>query len=93
MCSRQSSDAVQSSIPHLTIVNVPIKWWSDLPFKAGVPPFYGNTVMQGKKYLSDKESVPGKSVTKCNHSHDALHIVRGISIAVLFYSNFFESNI
>jgi hypothetical protein len=42
MCSRQSSDAVQSSIPHLTIVNVPIKWWLDLPFKAGVPPFYGN---------------------------------------------------
>jgi hypothetical protein len=41
MHSRQFSDAVQSSIPHLTIVNIPIKWWPDLPFKAGVPPFYG----------------------------------------------------
>jgi hypothetical protein len=41
MCIGQSSDAAKSSIPHLTIVNVSIKWWPELPFKAGVPQFYG----------------------------------------------------
>jgi hypothetical protein len=29
------------SIPHLTIVNVPIKWWLELHFKARDPPYYG----------------------------------------------------
>jgi hypothetical protein len=51
MRSRQSSDAVPSYMPHLTIVNVPIKWWSELPFMAGVPPFYGSSYLHQEERM------------------------------------------